>query len=207
MFRLALPDNRWLRPIEESDGRELHAAIEANREHLARWMPWAADQTLAGTTAFIAHTRRQLADNDGFQTVVVEEGAIVGVVGYHGISWRDRSTSLGYWLTKPAQGRGTMTLAVQALVDHAFETWRLNRIEIRAGIGNARSRSIPERLGFAPEGVLRAAELVGGRYVDLAVYAVLARDWSARPPCPTASPKPNSAPRGVDCRPNPTEAR
>ena len=184
MFRVALSDHRWLRPLQESDARELHAAIAANREHLARWMPWAADQTLAGTTAFIANTRRQLANNDGFQTVVVEYGAIVGVIGYHGISWRDRSTSLGYWLTEPAQGCGTMTLAVRALVDHAFETWRLNRVEIRAGIENARSRAIPERLGFAPEGVLRAAELVGDHYIDLAVYAVFARDWAARRAAP-----------------------
>ncbi len=121
MFRLALSDGRWLRLLEESDARELHAAIEANREHLAPWMPWAAGQTLASTVAFITRTRRQLRDNDGFQTVVVEDGQIVGVIGYHGISWRDRSTGLGYWLTESAQGRGTMTLAVRALMDHAFE--------------------------------------------------------------------------------------
>ena len=73
-----------------------------------------------------------------------------------------------------------MTSAVIALTDHAFDTWRLNRIEIRAAVGNRRSRAVPERLGFTEEGVLREAELVGDRYVDHVVYAILARDWSTR---------------------------
>jgi len=63
------------------------------------------------------------------------------------------------------------------LVDHAFGAWRLHRVEIRAGVENARSRAIPERLGFRREGVLREAERVGDRYVDQVVYAVLAGDW------------------------------
>jgi ribosomal-protein-serine acetyltransferase len=206
VFRLALSDGRWLRLLEDSDARELHTAIEANREHLARWMPWAADQTLASTLAFIARARRQLGDNDGFQAVVVEAGRIVGVIGYHSVCWRDRSTSLGYWLTERAQGRGTMTLAVRSLMDHAFETWRLNRVEIRAGLENARSLAVAERLGFTQQGVSRAAELIGGRYIDQAVYAMLASDWAARHGHrwgPRIGPDLGS--RGVDCRPNPPE--
>ena len=35
--------------------------IEANREHLARFMPWAAGQTLADTRAFLDSKRAQLA--------------------------------------------------------------------------------------------------------------------------------------------------
>ncbi|MGH2854848.1 MAG: GNAT family N-acetyltransferase [Solirubrobacteraceae bacterium] len=180
MFRIALSDGRQLRLLEESDAEELYAVVEANRDYLARWMPWAGGQTLEDTLAFIGHTRSQLASNNGFQTAVVEGGRIAGIVGFHGVSWQHRSTSVGYWLAESAQGRGTMTRAVRALVDHALGAWRLNRVEIRAGVGNARSRAIPERLGFTQEGVLRDAELVGDRYVDQAVYAMLASEWPAR---------------------------
>lgn len=71
-----------------------------------------------------------------------------------------------------------MTRAVRALVDHAFATWRLHRVEIRASVDNARSRAIPERLGFKEAGVLPDAERVGERLIDQVVYAVLAAEWA-----------------------------
>jgi ribosomal-protein-serine acetyltransferase len=171
-------ESSWrLRLLEESDAEGLYATVAANREHLARWLPWAAGQTLEGTLAFIRSTRRQLANNDGFQTAIVEDGRIIGMVGFHGVSWARRSTSIGYWLAEGAQRRGIMTSAVRALAHHAFTVWQLNRVEIRAAVGNKRSRLIPERLGFRREGVLPKAELVGDRYVDHVVYAMLAGDW------------------------------
>ncbi|HEY3828087.1 MAG TPA: GNAT family protein [Solirubrobacteraceae bacterium] len=166
-----------LRPLQESDALELHALIDANRAHLARWMPWAASQTEADTIQFIRATRRQLAENDGFQAAVLSAELIVGVAGYHSVDWPNRATSIGYWLAADAQGRGTMTEAVTALVDHAFGTWKLNRVEIRIDVANRSSRAIPERLGFWREGTLRQAQRPGERYSDQVVYAVLAGDW------------------------------
>lgn len=75
--------------------------------------------------------------------------------------------------------KGTMTLAVQALVNHALSVWHLNRVEIRPADENRRSRAIPERLGFSQDGILRSAELVNGRYLDVVVYSMLAADWCA----------------------------
>jgi ribosomal-protein-serine acetyltransferase len=178
MFQFQLSDGLRLRLLDESDAGELYAVVDANRDHLARWLPWAAAQTLEDTLGFIEHTREQLSDNNGFQMAVVDESEILGMVGFVGVSWQHRSTTIGYWLAESAQGRGVMTLAVRALANHAFETWQLNRVEIRAGVENTRSQAIPERLGFHREGVLREAEHVGGRYVDQAVFAMLAREWA-----------------------------
>ena len=58
-----------------------------------------------------------------------------------------------------------------------MSVWELNRIEIRAAVGNARSRAIPERLGFHEEGTLREAELVEGVALDIVVYSMLASQW------------------------------
>jgi ribosomal-protein-serine acetyltransferase len=90
------------------------------------------------------------------------------------------SASLGYWLAEAHQGRGLMTKSVSELVDHAFDEWHLNRVEIQAGIGNRKSRAIPERLGFQRDGVLREYERVGDRYIDMVVYSLLARERQRR---------------------------
>lgn len=177
MPRLELSGARHLRPIEDGDADELHALIEANRGHLARWLAWAQPQTPAQTREFIARAHRQRAANDGFQAVIVEDGRIVGMVGFHGIDWPNRATTLGYWLDHGAQGKGTMTEAVRALIDHAFAAWGLNRVEIRLDVENARSRALAERLGFTREGVLRQAMFLAGDFHDDAVYSMLADDW------------------------------
>jgi ribosomal-protein-serine acetyltransferase len=167
-----------LRPLRVADAAELHALIEANREHLADWLPWAAEQDAAGTRRFLADAEGQLAKNDGLQAALVPKGAIVGVTGFHSINRLNRNTTIGYWLAADAQGRGLMTAAVRTLVELAFADWGLHRIEIHAAPRNWRSRAIPERLGFREEGRLRECERVGGRYLDRIIYGLLEDEWA-----------------------------
>lgn len=173
-------DSLGIHPLQASDAPELHALIEADREYLARWLPWAADQDPAATEAFIARAEQQLQANDGFQAKIVREGEIVGVAGFHSIDWVNRHTSIGYWQAEHAQGNGTMTATVRAMVDHAFDEWRLHRVEIHCAPANHRSRAIPERLGFREEATLREHERVGDRYLDSVVYGLLEEAWGER---------------------------
>jgi ribosomal-protein-serine acetyltransferase len=180
VLRHELPNGYALRLLEESDADELATLIDANREHLEPWMPWVPDErSPEEALAFIRRTRQQLADNNGLQTVIVDgEGRIVGTVGVHSVDWLNRRTSIGYWLSREHEGRGTMTHAVRAFVDHAFAGWQLNRVTIEAAVDNPRSRAIPERLGFVEEGTIRAAARIGDRFLDHVVYGMLAADWT-----------------------------
>ncbi|HET7418336.1 MAG TPA: GNAT family protein [Solirubrobacterales bacterium] len=166
-----------MRPVVAADAEELDALVAANRAHLSPWLPWAAGQDLAATRRFIAEAEEQLARNDGFQACIASQGAIVGIAGFHSVDWVNRSTSIGYWLAEDAQGRGTMTAVVRALVEYAIHEWELHRVEIHCAPENRRSRAIPERLGFREEATLRETELVGGRYLDSVVYGLLAPEW------------------------------
>lgn len=188
MFRFALSTDHGLRLFEETDAESLYALIERNRSHLSPWLPWAEHQTLEGTRAYIRMSRKQLADNEGFQAAITGGGRIIGSIGFHRVDWLHRSTGIGYWLAADAQGHGTMTLAVSALLDFAFGAWRLHRVEIRAAVGNSRSRAIPQRLGFQLEGTLRQAEFVAGRYLDHAVYSMLSEEWGSRTAVPSKAP-------------------
>jgi ribosomal-protein-serine acetyltransferase len=178
MLRYDLPGGCFLRLFDESDAAEVYAVVDANRAYLARWLAWVEETRSAdGVLAFIRRTRQQLADNNGFQLAITDGTNIIGTIGFHSIDWNNGSTSIGYWLAEDRQSRGTMTEAVRALTGHAFEVSKLNRVEIRAAVGNVRSRAIPERLGFRQEGVLRQAERIGDRYEDSVVYSMLASDW------------------------------
>ena len=67
MLGHVIDDRRALRLVEEADADAVYAVVDTNRDHLARWMPWAPGQTLEGTREFIRTSLRQLADNHGFQ--------------------------------------------------------------------------------------------------------------------------------------------
>lgn len=97
-------------------------------------------------------------------------------------SWtlNNKSTSIGYWLAEDAQGSGIMTKSCEAYIDHAFRDLDLHRIEIRCAVANARSRAVPERLGFASEGLIREAEWLNDRFVDHVLYGLLSGEWKQR---------------------------
>ena len=180
MFRLQVDDRTELRLMVPADAAELFAVTDANRAHLRRWLPWLDGvKSASDSAAFIQVTLRQFADRVGFNATVVHDGAIVGCIGHHRISWANRSTSLGYWLAASHERRGIMTAACRAVVRHAYTVYELNRVEIRCASGNERSRAIPERLGFRREGVLREAEWLYDHYVDHIVYASLRGEWMA----------------------------
>ena len=178
MFSHILSENTELRLLEERHAQELTDLTDRNREHLRAWLPWVdTNRTVEDRKKFIRGALKQFAQNNGFQAGVWYEGRLVGVVGNHGIDWENRSTTLGYWLGKEYQGKGLMTAACRALVDHAFGELGLNRVSIACATENKKSCAIPERLGFRQEGVQRQAEWLYDHFVDHAVYAAIASEW------------------------------
>lgn len=170
-----------LRPLRREDAEGLHATIEANREHIGRWLPF-ADQPFERTAAHVERSVRAAAAGRGLSRVIVDGGAIVGAISFVDVSSEHGSTQIGYWVAAGAEGRGLVTRAVAAFLDDAFGPWGLRRVEIRAAAGNERSRAIPERLGFREEARLRAGHTVGGGTHDEIVYGLLAED--PRPSAP-----------------------
>jgi ribosomal-protein-serine acetyltransferase len=178
-FAIGLDQRSHLRLFEENDVDELYELISANRMMLSRWMPWAPTQTREDALDFIRRGRRQWSANEGFQAAIVDGGALAGSIGFGSLNWANRSVAIGYWLGAAAQGRGLASRATAALVRYAFEVYGLHRVEIRVGTTNARSRAIPERLGFTHEGTLRGAEWVDDRFIDHEVYGLLVEEWRA----------------------------
>ena len=170
-----------LRPLSLRDAKVLFPLVEANRERLRRWLPWPdANRSVLDTRAFILRVRAHARAGIGQSFGVWWKGALVGTAGFVWIDAANHSAAIGYWLGREAEGHGLMTAAVKALLRHGFQTLELNRIEIRVGVRNRRSRAIPERLGFHHEGTLRQVERLADRHVDHAVYGLLAEEWRGR---------------------------
>jgi ribosomal-protein-serine acetyltransferase len=178
MLRTDLGDGVGLRPMSVDDADELHAVIVRNRDHLRPWMPW-ADQDLERTRQYL---RDATLDPRDIQAAVTMDGRIVGAIGLvHPAGF----AMVGYWLAAEAQGRGIMTRAVLAFVDHALDDLGYDRVELRAAVNNARSRAVAERAGFVLMRTIPDAAVINGRSVDHVVYERRRSSLSGGPGAPS----------------------
>lgn len=181
MFAHPLGDDAELRLLELRHAEAFFMLIDSNRAHLREWLPWVdGSQSPSDTAAFIRSTQHQWADLKGMSAGIWCQGRPAGVISFNTFNWLHRSATIGYWLAAEFQGQGLMTRATRACTDHALTELGLHRVEIRCATGNARSRAIPERLGYTLEGISRDAERLYDHFVDHAIYAMLAPDWRHR---------------------------
>lgn len=67
--------------------------------------------------------------------------------------------------------------ATRLMVDYAFSTLNLNRVQLHVSTENERAIEVYEKNGFIKEGTLREAMYFDNRYIDFYVMAVLKKDW------------------------------
>jgi ribosomal-protein-serine acetyltransferase len=177
-FRKEVAAGIEIRQFKAADGATIFGLVEKNRTYLREWLPWVDyTQSVADVESFISRASQQLADGRGPNAGIWVEGALCGSIGCHPIDWSNRNCSIGYWLDGGFQGKGLVSQCCTSLLDYLFDDLFLHRVTIRCGTGNTRSCAIPARLGFQREGVIREAEWVSNRWIDLVIWGILAADW------------------------------
>lgn len=176
---IRLDDKTELRAVRIEDADELFAVISRNRERLGRWLPWATPgYSLEDARQFLELHLRENAERVSLAMTIRRSGSLCGAIGLHRIDRIHHNTSLGYWIDEAHEGKGIVTAACRAILTEGFSTFGLHRIEIRCATWNHRSSAVPRRLGFIEEGILRDAEWLHVRWVDLRIFSMLARDWT-----------------------------
>jgi ribosomal-protein-alanine N-acetyltransferase len=138
--------------------------------------PWvAAPTTVDSFHSYVERTRS--LDNAGFLVRARDGGQLVGVVNVNNIVLGAlRSGHVGYYAFAAGAGRGLMTEAVRAVVDHAFGPMGLHRLEANIQPGNARSLALAQRCGFRHEGYSPRYLFLDGAWRDHERWAVTAED-------------------------------
>jgi RimJ/RimL family protein N-acetyltransferase len=103
-------------------------------------------------------------------------GRPVVSTGLHAPDWQVRRFEIGFWVRRGAQSRGYATEAANALTRYAFAVLDARRVEIRHAEGNAASRAVIRKLGFAHESTRRWRHaLPDGTVVDDHHYVLTSR--------------------------------
>lgn len=182
LFSCPLGDDAALIPRTIAIAEAYQALLAANYARLAHWFPGAFDTppTLEKTRADLERGGRAWLDGRQLPlaiSVKAENGwRLAGWVNLL-IDVTAGSAEVGYWLDAGFEGRGLVTRAVTAVLDHAFGPLGLHRVELQTTTNNTRSQRVAERLGFTQEGVLREAAAFPDERRDVVVHGLLAQEW------------------------------
>lgn len=159
----------------------LFALTNKNRIQLKKWLPWLdLVKTCDDTHTFIDTAVQQHNASQASIFAVLYRDELVGVAGFNHFDYQHKWGAIGYWLCTSYCGKGVMTKVVKKLLEYGFVEGGLNKIEIRCAEKNYKSRAIPKRLGFTYEATLRQCEWLYDKYVDHAVYTLLASEYKAK---------------------------
>jgi RimJ/RimL family protein N-acetyltransferase len=176
-----------LRAREDSDVPILHAELYDDvmtrvRADSRPWRPIPAD---AAGSPYRVEGRDQ--DSAAFSVVHLASGELAGEALVWGIDRHNRAAHLGISLRPGFRRRGLGTDTVRLLCGYGFAILGLQRLQAETLADNAAMIAAATRAGFVPEGTLRRAAWVNGRFADEVILGMLAGDWH-----PAASSPPGS---------------
>lgn len=178
MNSLTINNQIRLEKIKYTHAFQIFQAIDQNREFLSYWLPFIEQtRTQEDTEAFIRSILAEPIDKREDVFVIWFRDHFAGLVGFKDTDRQNLKTEIGYWLIEKMTGKGIMKCTVEVLISFIFMTMKMNRIQIKCGVGNDKSAAIPKRLGFHFEGIERAGEKHKNRFIDLEIYSLLKNEW------------------------------
>jgi RimJ/RimL family protein N-acetyltransferase len=135
------------------------------------------------TLTLLKSIEEQFQSRTLFQWGIVrhEDGLVIGTCTLFHIDESNRRAEIGYALGRAHWGKGYMREALSALLEYAFRTLGLHRIEADVDPRNEASIRLLERLGFQKEGYLRERWLVDGATHDTLFFGLLRKEWVSCP--------------------------
>ena len=116
--------------------------------------------------------------------VDADTGAVIGMVNWHAVGYGRTAActawNIGIGLLPAARGKGAGHTALRLLIEHLFATTEVDRIEASADVENVPSQKALRKAGMRREGVLRGAQVRGGRRRDMVGYGILRSDLDVR---------------------------
>lgn len=116
-----------------------------------------------------------------FVTMDRASNQVIGSTRFANIDRPNKRAEIGWTWLNPKWWRTAMnTEAKYLMMRHAFEEWKLMRVEFKTGHKNVRSQDAIERLGGVREGTLRKHMIQpDGSIRDSVYFSVLDDEWPA----------------------------
>ena len=174
-----------LRPLAEADADDVFAY--QSLPDVVEYLPWPVrdrEESREHTVQRAGFTR--LADDKdaiilGAELVGPngEPGPVIGDLSIFLRSAVNAQVAIGWVFHPSRQGRGYATEAARAVLEFVFTEVGAHRVFAEVDPRNTASVALCQRLGMRLEGLFVENEIFKGEWSDLAVYAMLDREWAA----------------------------
>jgi ribosomal-protein-alanine N-acetyltransferase len=165
-----------LRELRASDAPSLFALLTT--EEVARFIS-PPPSTVDGFERFIAWTLRQRSAGTYACFAVTVRGydTAIGIFQIRETQPGFGTAEWGFAIGSPFWGTGVFQESAELVLEFAFDTIGVHRLEARAAVLNGRGNAALLKVGGVAECVLRKSFKCKGEYLDQALYAVLDTDW------------------------------
>jgi RimJ/RimL family protein N-acetyltransferase len=165
-----------LRELQLSDAGSLLAMLTT--EEVARFIS-PPPTTVDGFERFIiwANAERHAGRYACFAVVPKGMDTAIGIFQVRQLEPGFGSAEWGFAIGSPFWGTGIFAICAELVLEFAFETLGVHRLEARAAIRNGRGNGALRKVGATCEGVLRSAFLRNGEYLDQHLWSILDTDW------------------------------
>ena len=112
--------------------------------------------------------------------IETKDGKHIGTISLEEISVRDQHASMGIFIgEKSYWNKGLGSDAIITIMNYGFKKLKLNRIELHMGVFEYNTRAIHayEKIGFVREGAERERIFYDGKFHNVILMAVLAKEW------------------------------
>ena len=173
-------ERMYFRPLEKEDLPRMQRWVNDPLIRPFIGNQWPMDA--AAETEWFEKRDRGVPRSEIILAIVLNEGdRHIGNMGLHQIDWRNRSATTGAIIgERDCWGKKYGHESKELLLEYAFNTLGLHRINSLVLETNRRSYNCLISCGYREEGRRRHAMLVDGEWIDDVVMGILDKDWRER---------------------------
>ena len=168
-----------LRELRPSDAASLCALLTT--EEVSRFIS-PPPTTVEGFERFIAWTLRQRRAGSYvcFAVTLDSTDTAIGIFQLRELEPGFGTAEWGFAIGSADWGTGVFQDGADLMINFAFETVGVHRLEARAAVKNGRGNGALQKVGAVQEGLLRRSFLRNGEYLDQALWTILNDEWKPR---------------------------
>ena len=175
-FPVLKTERLLLRSLEISDAPEM--LFLRSDETVMQYIDRERTKTLEDAEIFIQKLKDSIDTNENILWVISlpdHPNTMIGTIGFWRIQLPHYRAEIGYVLHPGYWNKGIMKEAIEAVNKYGFTNMKLHSIEARINPENIASGKVLEKTGYIREAYFKEDYYYNGRFIDTAVYSLLAK--------------------------------